>query len=391
MAIRKKSIVQARRILPIVSLTFAGDFCVGMPLSVLPLYIHDNLGMGATLTGLAIGLTPIFALLSRPLAGRISDSSGPKLAVLLGLLAFALSGLLTLLGTSLELGPNAGLGLLLVGRAALGIGLAHLGTGAISWAIGRVGSFNTAKVISWNGIAANFSMAVSTPIAALIVAALGYWSLGTCMLVIGLGTYLLARRFPAVEVITGKRIGFASVLAKVAHDGLALACSQIGFGTLIIFITLYYRHQGWSGGVYSLTAFSLAFMGARLLFIRTIRRFGGYRVAMASMALEALGMILLWLAHSPPVAMTGAILTGFGLSLIYPALGVEIVPRVSPANRGSALGAYSLFADLSVGMAGPIMGQLATFMGYTKIFLVAALITGCGLLLVMQRYRTFGN
>lgn len=387
MSSHKKSIVQALRILPIVSLTFAGDFCVGFPLGVLPLYINDTLGMGSMLTGLAISLTPLFALLTRPVAGRISDGSGPKQAVLLGLACAALSGFLSLLGTSLGHWPNLGLALLLLGRAALGIGLGLLGTGCISWAIGRVGSFNTAKVISWNGIAANFSMAISAPIAALVVASLGYWSLGAGMLVIALTALAMARRIPPVAVILGKRMGFASVLLKVAPNGLALALGQIGFGTLVTFITLYYHRQGWSGGVYCLSAFSLAFMTARVLFARTIRRFGGYRVAQASLTLETLGLLLLWLAHTSHWAMAGAILTGFGLSLTYPALGVEIVPRIPAANRGSALGAYSLFSDLSLGLAGPLMGQVAARMGFTDIFLVAAILSLAGLILVVLLHR----
>jgi MFS family permease len=52
-------------------------------------------------------------------------------------------------------------------------------------------------------------------------------------------------------------------------------------------------------------------------------RFGGARVALVSIVVEACGQILLWLAHTPAIAFAGAIMTGTGFSLVFPAFGVE--------------------------------------------------------------------
>jgi hypothetical protein len=51
-------------------------------------------------------------------------------------------------------------------------------------------------------------------------------------------------------------------------------------------------------------------------------RFGGARVAFVSIVVEACGQILLWLAHTPAIAFAGAIMTGPGFSLVFPAFGV---------------------------------------------------------------------
>lgn len=379
---------QTLQILALVSFTFVGYLCVGVPLGVLPLYINDTLGMGSLVTGIAISLTPLCTLLTRPWAGSLSDRAGPKRAVTLGLLGCALSGLLTLLATSLDQQPGFSLGLLLVGRVALGLAQGLVGTGCISWALGRVGTDNTAQVISWNGIAANGAMAISAPIGVVMASALGLWSMGSGILAVALLAWLAALGSAPVAVIPGQRLGFASVLLKVSPNGVALALGSIGFGTLATFITLYYHRQGWSGGAYCLSAFSLAFMGARLLFAGAIQRVGGYRVAMVSLTVETLGLTLLWLAQSPQWAMTGALLAGFGLSLVYPALGVEVLPRIPAANRGIALGAYALFFDLALGLAGPLMGQVASHLGFADIFLGAALMSLAGLLLVLFLHRT---
>ena len=51
------------------------------------------------------------------------------------------------------------------------------------------------------------------------------------------------------------------------------------------------------------------------------------------------------------------------------------------ANRGSALGAYSVFIDLSLGITGPLIGAIAANFGYSIMFLSAAQASLMGLAL----------
>ena len=159
--------------------------------------------------------------------------------------------------------------------------------------------------------------------------------------------------------------------------------ASIGYGTLTTFITLYYLDRGWPGAAYCLSMFGLCFILARLIFINSINRLGGYTVAIACMAIETLGLGLLWQAPSIAYALAIAGLTGFGLSLVYPALGVEAVKQVPTASRGAGLGAYAVFFDLALAIAGPVMGAIALNMGYPWIFFCAAVLCVLGLLLTL--------
>jgi MFS family permease len=139
--------------------------------------------------------------------------------------------------------------------------------------------------------------------------------------------------------------------------------------------------------VLCLSLFGACFIGARLLFGNMINRIGGFRVAIVCLSVEALGLLLLWLAPSPNLALAGAALTGFGFSLVFPALGVEAVNLVPASSRGAAVGAYSLFIDLSLGITGPVAGAVAAGFGFASIFLFAALASLAGLGLSVYLYK----
>lgn len=90
---------------------------------------------------------------------------------------------------------------------------------------------------------------------------------------------------------------------------------------------------------------------------------------------------------TPELALAGAALTGFGFSLVFPALGVEAVNLVPASSRGAAVGAYSLFIDLSLGITGPLAGAIAAGFGFVSIFLFAALASLTGLALSVYLYK----
>ena len=96
---------------------------------------------------------------------------------------------------------------------------------------------------------------------------------------------------------------------------------------------------------------------------------------------------MLWLALLPHLALAGVALTGFGFALVFPALGMEAVQSFPPHNRGSALGVYTAFVDLSLGISGPMAGVIVSELGYSPIFLFAAVLAGLGLTLSFLLYR----
>ena len=100
------------RIVSVVIFNFASYLTIGLPLAVLPGYVHDVMGFSAFWAGLVISLQYFATLLSRPHAGRYADTFGPKSIVVVGLCGCFLSGLSYLLAAATSHWPLVSLALL---------------------------------------------------------------------------------------------------------------------------------------------------------------------------------------------------------------------------------------------------------------------------------------
>lgn len=260
------------QVVSIVLFTFIGYLNIGIPLAVLPGYVHSDLGFGAVIAGLVISVQYLATLLSRPYAGKIIDNQGSKRAVMIGLAGCGLSGVFMLISAWTHSLPMLSLISLLIGRLVLGSAESLVGSGSIGWGIGRVGAANTAKVISWNGIASYGALAIGAPFGVWLVSRLGLWSMGVSIILLALLGLALAWPKIAAPIVSGERLPFMHVLGKVFPHGCGLALGSIGFGTIATFITLYYATQHWDNAVLCLSLFGASFIGARLLFGNLINR-----------------------------------------------------------------------------------------------------------------------
>jgi len=347
------------------------------------------MGYSAMLAGLVISIQYIATLASRPWAGRISDRAGAKVSVLWGMGACAASGGLLIGAAVLHSTHWLSFIVLILSRLVLGIGESLGSTGSTLWGITSAGQDSTAKVISFNGISTYGAMALGAPLGVILDQQWGLASIGFLTMLVGTVSLVLAYRKSPVPVTPGEHLPFSHVLGRVAPHGMGLALGGVCYSVLATFVTLFYASRHWNNAALCLTAFGVAFIVARLLFISTINRFGGFPMAMICLSVESLGMLLLWQAHAPWMAIAGAALSGFGFSLVFPAIGVEAVKRVPENNRGTALGVYTAFADVSFFLTGPLAGAVIGAYGYASVFLfgLISVLGALGIVIVLRQIQ----
>jgi MFS family permease len=368
----KDNMALIARLLPLDIAVFLVYLTVGAPLPVIPLFVHDRLGFDPLIVGIVIGAQAAATLLARPLAGGLADRRGTRAAVIVGALISALAGVFYFASTFLESSPMASLAAIIAGRLALGLGDSLFLTGAMAWGVQLGGPKKAGKGLMSVGIALYAAMAIGAPLGIALFNNGGFAVLALIVAATPLLACLIAQRLPAQPVVAGLRIPLREVFGRIWRPGAGVALSGVGFAVIAAFITLYYQSHGWNGAAYGLTAFGVAFIVARLFFGGYPDRFGGARVALACLAIEVVGQLLLWFAPLPVIALLGAALTGFGYSLAFPALCLEAVRRVPPQSRGSAIGAYVVCLDFSLASAGPVAGLMVAPLGYSAIYLLGA-------------------
>jgi MFS family permease len=378
------------RFAPLVAVVFCGMLTVGMPLPVLPVQVHTVLGYGTVMVGWVIGCQSFATLATRRLAGGICDARGPKPAVLLGLPCAAAAGVLYLISTAFA-APALSLAVLLSGRLLLGFAESLFLTGAMTWGIARVGARQTGRVMAWQGIAMYAAFAAGGPLGLAVLARAGFAGVAWVAVAVPLAGLLVAAALPGVAPSGAHRKhSFMGVIGLIWRPGAALAGGTVAVGALTGFVTLDFGHAGWAGAGTAFLCFGGGYIVVRLFLAHLPDRLGGRRVAAASLVIEAVGQAVLWLAPSEPVALAGALLTGIGFSLVFPAMGVEAMRRAPPAARGMAVGGYIAFFDIAVGVAGPLCGVVAAVSGYPAVFLAGAAGALAALWLVLALPRDAG-
>jgi predicted MFS family arabinose efflux permease len=107
-------------------------------------------------------------------------------------------------------------------------------------------------------------------------------------------------------------------------------------------------------------------------------------VAIAATA-QAIGLALIAGAGGLTVAVAGALVMGAGFSLSFPSLALLVVQRTDERERGAAMGAFTAFFDLGVGIGAPLAGAVSALAGYPAAFAVGAACAAAGGVVALSR------
>ena len=366
---------------------FVAYLCIAIALPVVSVFVTAQLGYSNGLAGLAVGIAFASTILTRGMAGRIADGRGSRYCMLRGLWIYTAAGLVCCsAGWTGFPAPVAYL-VLVAGRLLLGVGESLVVVGAIAWCFGVTGPQRSGLVFALVGMALYAAFAIGSPVGVALFEQAGFAATMAACTAVPLVALLMVLPVAPVPVHGGERPSFLRILGRIAWPGAALAFQGVGSATIGAFVVLMFLSRGWPHAGLGLTCFGAAFVLVRIVAGQLPDRVGSIPVALVSMAVETAGQFLLWGAPSPVVALIGAVLTGLGCSLMFPAMGIEVVRRVPPHLRGTAAGGLAMFQDLAFGFTGPVTGVLADRFGYEVVFLVGGLAAGMSFLVVVGMAR----
>jgi MFS family permease len=368
-----------KAIYPLIVGEFFVFLIVGIPLPVLPRFVHNTLGYSPAVAGFVIGVHFLATVLMRCPTGRISDIWGGKRTMVAGAFAASASGVSYFLAALPGMPAEFILPCIIAGRVCLGIGHSMVGTGMLIWGFGLLGARHAGRVIAWSGISMYAGISCGAPLGIMLHEAGGIAGIGAASCLLPLCAALILLRRPETEGGGTRKpsVRQGGVLKRTLRPGVCLALHGVGNAAVTAFVPLYFFSEGWGHAGIALTLFGCAFILARVLCGELPDRTDGTRLTLVFLAVEAAGLVLLGAAPFLPAALAGVFLTGFGCSLIYPSIGVDLVRSVPSKARGSAVAWFTAFQDVSFGVTGPLTGMLIPLFGYPSVFYAAS---GCAAL-----------
>jgi MFS family permease len=340
---------------------------IGAALPVLPTFVRGPLHASNLAVGIVVGAFAVTSVVCRPLAGRQADRRGRRIVLVCGALAMAIGGALYLLADSV---PT-----LIAARLVVGAGEGAVYTAGATWAVDVAPEDRRGLALGMFGLAVWGGLSLGPLAGELLRSGVGYDAVWTLTAALPLAGAAIASRLPeparlgATASLAGPRLLFPR---SSRRPGVALALANIGYAALAGFVVLHLRARSIGGGASVFTVFALAVFASRLVLSHIPDRAGPRRTATAAGLLEALGLAIIAIAGSLPVALAGALVVGVGFSMLFPSLALMVVGDVGEDGRGSALGAFTAFFDVGVGLGGPLAGVTASLAGYPAVFVLAA-------------------
>lgn len=378
-----------RQLLLLTAVLFISYLCVAMPLPVVPVFVTAQLGFSNLFAGLGVGIAFLATILSRGVVGTMTDRRGARLTARRGLSLYASGAIVSLLAGLMTATPVAAFAVLLAGRLLVGLGESMITVSVVSWGVGIVGPARSSRVLALMGAAMYGALAVGGPIGVVLIDRIGFAATMAISAVLPCIGFAMTLWLPAVPAHPdARRPSFVSIVGRIFWHGSIVGLQGIGFAAIGAFFVLYFRDQHWSYAGLGLTAFGAGFVLVRVLFGHMPDRVGGLPVAIVSLVFEVAGQILIWTAPHPAFALAGAFLTGLGCSMVFPAMGREVIRLVEPHLRGTALGGFAAFQDIAYGLTGPLAGLLADRAGYARVYLVGAIAAAAALVIALWLRRT---
>jgi predicted MFS family arabinose efflux permease len=328
-------------------------------------------GESEIMIGLLVAAMSVAAIISRPFVGRMMDTRGRRIVMLVG-------GAIHVLATALYLGldlladPSW---LAIVGvRVVHGVAQASMFSVLFTFAADIVPAERRAEGIALYGISGMIPMAVGVLLGEWVIVGGDYTRVfqlaGVCALAGLLASALLPETrsgAPGRSFFTAAR---APELRPLWFVGTSFA---MGLAAYFVFLKTYLIEDPELGSMtLFFTTYAVAAVLLRVLFGWVPERLGLIRVLIPSLVIAAAGLAMIALATGPLHLVIAAVACGVGHGFAFPIISALVVTRAQPDERGSAIALFTALFDLGVLLGGPCFGVSARYAGYPVTFALAA-------------------
>ena len=358
-------------------------------LPTLPLYVQ-SVGGTKQQIGFVMGAFAIGLLLSRAQLGKLADSRGRKIVLLVGTSVAAIAPVGYLLAQSIPL--------LLLIRPFHGISIAAFTTAYSALVTDLSPPGKRGELIGYMSLVSPIGLAFGPAIGGFVQAWVGYTPL-----------FAMSATFAATAVFFTCKIAEPNFADLTKSDSLsedknsqkywqmlwnprvrvpALVLLVVGlvFGTLSTFMPLFIQETkaNLNPGLFYSTA-AIASFGMRVVTGRASDKYGRGLFISGGLICYVLSMLLLYLANNSGAFFISALFEGGAGGTVMPMMVTLMSDRCEPHERGRLFSLCIGGFDLGLAMAGPTLGFVAEQVGYRNMFGFAAGLAGLALLIFITQ------
>lgn len=365
-------------------ISFIIFFVFYVQLTLLPIYIADNLHTTADKAGLLVTCFLIAAIIIRPFAGQWVGKYSNKTVLMLSSLAFLVVTALYPLCHSIEA--------LLFIRVLHGITFGVITTvkGTISARL--IPASRRGEGISFFSLAMGLAMVVGPWIGLNMARHSAYieafW-LCTGVSIVSIVLALIVAVPPVIRHADGSKpkLGFAAMFDRAAMPfALVTFFMTFAYAGVSAFLALYAREL-------DLMAAASNFLLCYAIFLMICRAFTGnvcdkkgpkYVVYPCLLAFTV-GLVVLGYTHGSITMVLSGALIGIGYGSVTPIFQTQIISSVEPHKIGVANSLFFNAMDAGLALGAFVMGLMVDGVGYRSIYLMGAvLVVLAGALYILQ-------
>jgi MFS family permease len=340
-------------------------------LPTIPLYVK-SLGADDGLIGIVMASFAIGLLLLRPQFGKLADSKGRKIVLLMGIVVAAIAPVLHISTQSIPL---------LIGvRAFHGLSIAAFTTAYSALVVDIAPPENRGELIGYMSLVNPVGMAIGPAVGGYLQKATSFEMVFFFATAIGLLSLMLGSQVKAPGVSAKPRetnqseARFWELLAsdRIRVPTITMLLIGTAFGAIATFVPLYIESMklDLNPGLFYTSAAVSSFM-VRFVAGKASDRYGRGLFITIGLACYAIALLLLWRATTVPSFLLSGLLEGMGGGLFLPIMIALVADRSEAFERGRIFALFVSGFDLGIALAGPIFGSVAGAFGYQGAYAVA--------------------
>ncbi|NLM52442.1 MAG: MFS transporter [Firmicutes bacterium] len=338
-------------------------------ISTMPSYIL-HIGAPKTLIGLVVGVYPMAALFSRPIAGYLYDTIGRKTVFLVSTAVYTFS----------TFGyPFANTVLFLVVlRIVQGLFFGITTTGAGTIIADIVPPQRRGEGVGYAGLGNTLAMAIGPAVGIWIMNTYGFLVLFYTSGIMMTLSFLMALliEYPNIPR-QKKRISLHNIIEKqvLPVTIITIIIGSIS-GTIMAYIVIFSEEIGiaenLSGIHFILNAVGVAI--SRLFAGKIMDEKGPKTILVAGLVIFGLGLLLLAFSQEILLYSAASLIIGLGTGIVNPTLQTMVINMVTEKRRAAATATQMTAVDTGISWGSIILGWIGGMTSLSTMFVICALI-----------------